>query len=372
MKRNTENLKEDLSRIFGDKYGLEKVEYSGRDNKVIMICKKHGEFEALPGNLLKGKGCPYCAGKYKNTERFIEEAREIHGDKYIYDKVKYNKAREQVIITCPIHGDFLQTPNHHLNGNGCPKCAGKFKSNEEYIEELKRVYGDKYDYSKVQYINAKTPISLYCKEKDAFGEEHGWFEITPDELKHGTNCKKCSGILIQTNDDFIKYSKLVHGDYYDYSKSDIKKRDKNGKVCIICPKHGEFWQLPHGHLSGKGCSKCNESHLERDIRMLLEEKNIKYIFNKRFCEESKLRLDFYLPDYNIAIECQGIQHFKPVNFFHCGDYFNTQIDNDKIKKELCEKHGIKLLYYTDEKFKKYDIFNSFTDKMKLYEEINKF
>ena len=296
MKRNTENLKKDLFKIFGNKYILDEVEYNGFKNKVTLICQKHGEFKATPHNLLKGKGCPYCAGKHKTTERFVEEAKKIHGDKYIYTKTEYKKATEKVIITCPIHGDFEQTPNKHLNNDGCPLCAGKFKNTEEYVEELKRKYGDKYDYSKVKYVNSKTPILLYCKEKDIFGEEHGWFKITPDKLKMGVKCKKCSGMLIQTTEDFIKYSKLIHGDYYIYDKTDLNNRDEKGRLCITCPKHGDFWQLPHGHLSGKGCSICNESHLERDIRILLEEKNIKYIF-----------FDIFF---------QGLRKFSSIAIFH--------------------------------------------------------
>ena len=67
-------------------------------------------------------------GKRLTTEQFIERSRAVHGDKYVYDKVDYKTALTHVIITCPEHGDFPQTPDHHLGGEGCEKCGHKTRS----------------------------------------------------------------------------------------------------------------------------------------------------------------------------------------------------------------------------------------------------
>ena len=121
-------------------------------------------------------------------------------------------------------------------------------------------------------------------------------------------------------------------------------------VCIICPIHGEFWQKPGKHLIKQGCPICKESHLEYEIRNLLIKNGIKFEQEKKFdwlVSDSNLRLDFYIPDKKMAIECQGIQHFVPIEYFGGIDMFEKQKKMDELKKQLCEKHNIKVLYYTN-------------------------
>ena len=161
----------------------------------------------------------------------------------------------------------------------------------------------------------------------------------------------------KTTEEFIKDARKVHGDKYDYSKVEYVK--SNIKVCIICSEHGEFEQAPSQHLSGNGCPKCNLSHLERSVMNYLDEVGIFYEYQKRFDWLGRQSLDFYLPDYKVGIECQGEQHFFPVDFAGKGvewacKEFNKLISRDKRKKELCEKHGIKLLYFSN--VPKYDTF----------------
>ena len=127
--------------------------------------------------------------KKLSIEQFIRKSKLIHHDKYDYSKVEYINSRTKICIICPEHGEFWQKPRVHLKGSGCPLCYKEnnhttLLSTESFIEKAKKIHGDKYDYSYVKYINAKTP------------------------------------------------------------------------VCIICPEHGEFWQKPNYHLSGNGCQKC--------------------------------------------------------------------------------------------------------------------
>ena len=186
---------------------------------------------------------------------------------------------------------------------------------EQFIGKAKQVHGDKYDYSKVEYKNCSTNVCIICKK-------HGEFWQRPDKHLIGRGCPKCgieSRSLIQrnSNEEFIEKAKQVHGNRYDYSK--VECYGNKVKVCIICKKHGEFWQKPSNHLSGNGCPKCNSSHLEGEMRQFLETNNIEFDEQARFEWLGLQSLDFFLPTYNIAIECQGRQHFKPIDFSGNGE-----------------------------------------------------
>lgn len=197
------------------------------------------------------------------TEEFIERAKSVHGDKYDYSVVEYKSAHEKVIIICPEHGAFEQTPNSHLRPCGCPKCgyvssAERNKSDSaEFVDKAKTVHGNSYDYSKVEYIDARTKVKIICLT-------HGEFWQTPNHHLQGCGCPKCgleSMVRKQTlpAEEFVGRAKAKHGDKYDYSN--VKYVNANTKVKIICPEHGEFEQTPSMHLSGQGCQKCGREKL---------------------------------------------------------------------------------------------------------------
>ena len=124
----------------------------------------------------------------------------------------------------------------------------------------------------------------------------------------GYGCKKCSGKFLD-KELFIQKSKEINGDKYDYSR--VEYKNTNTKVCIICTEHGEFWQSPSSHLTGRGCPFCKESHLEKETRIKLGENNIEYIYQFHKKEIfNKQSLDFYIPEKNIGIECQGFNILK--------------------------------------------------------------
>ena len=183
---------------------------------------------------------------------FITKAREIHRDKYDYSKVEYVDDKTKVCIIDPEYGEFLQTPNAHLQGQGCPKRSGKHvPTTEEWIASARKLHGDKYDYSKVVYVDGKTKVCIICPE-------HGEFWQSPANHLLGIGCPKCEQIAIDKLkqaivENFIKKARLVHGDKYDYSK--VKYVNGKTKVCIIDPEYGEFWQKPNDHLKGCGCPK---------------------------------------------------------------------------------------------------------------------
>ena len=240
--------------IHEDKYDYSKVKYKNTETKVTIVCPMHGEFEQLPSNHLRGKGCPKCSNNIKSTtEKFVRKAKEIHGDKYDYSKVKYKNTETKVTIICPVHGEFEQRPGMHLRGNGCIKCAVYFRSNnkklttEDFIKKAKEVHGDKYNYSKVDYKKTNTKVTIICPF-------HGEFEQTPNIHTQGSGCPMCGGSAKLSTEGFIKKAKEIHGDKYDYSKVDY--RGNKIKVTIICSIHGEFEQPPSNHLQGQGCPNC--------------------------------------------------------------------------------------------------------------------
>lgn len=273
----------------------------------------------------------------KTTEEFIRESNKIHSNKYDYSKTEYVGAHKKVCIICPIHGEFQQEPNMHLRGQGCPKCSGNYKwTTNEWIDEAIKKHGSRYDYSKVNYVNKKHKVEIVCKI-------HGSFMELPYEHLCGHGCSKCSKKHNYTTEEWAYEANKVHNGRYDYSKTNYI--NSKTKVCIICKEHGEFLQLPTHHLNGVGCPMCkNVWKLEEKIKLLCDKNDIKYNRQKRFDWLGLQSLDFYLVDYKIAIECQGVQHFRPIRQFGGDLEFNKILERDQRKKILCDKHNVKLFY----------------------------
>lgn len=256
----------------------------------------------------------------------IRDAEKVHGYKYDYSKVEYTNAKTKLCIICSEHGEFYQTLHNHLYGKGCPIC-GKDKiwitrnrvTTEDFIKKAKMVHGDKYDYSKVDYINAKTKVCIICNEIG-----------------------------------------------------------KNGKV------HGEFYQTPSNHLNKKkyGCPKCghhissSEEKLYLYIKDKLKDVDLYRQYTPDFLQNgvSHMSIDIFIPEYNIGIEYQGEQHFKPVKYFGGEEKYLLNLKRDKLKYELCSNNGIKLFYFSYEKeLIPNDYFtNVFTDEKELLNNIKNY
>ena len=102
-------------KVHGDKYDYLLVEYKTSHEKVSIVCKEHVAFNQKDNGHLNGKGCPTCAGNIKlTTKDFINKINVIHGNKYDYSLVKYTKNKNKVKIVCPNHGVFEQSPKHSL------------------------------------------------------------------------------------------------------------------------------------------------------------------------------------------------------------------------------------------------------------------
>ena len=281
--------------------------------------------------------------KILTKEKFIERANIVHTNKYNYSKVNYINGSTKVIVVCLLHGEFLQRPNSHLNGQNCPKCWYKHNfSVENFIQKAKKIYGDKYDYSKINYVNTSTNIIIVCPK-------HGEFSQRPNNHLRSLGCPKCSNYnksLAQkhTMEEFIWNAKEIHGNIYDYSK--INYINTQIKIDIICSKHGKFSQRPNEHLRGSGCPLCSESQGEKKVAEILRKSNILFERQVTFGDlkdKSNLYYDFYLSEYKLFIEYDGKQHYESTPFFGGEDALLKTRKHDIIKYKYAVNNGYKIL-----------------------------
>lgn len=275
-----------------------------------------------------------------SLEEFIKRAKNVHGEKYNYKKSVYLNYDTKLEIICKKHGSFWQTPGNHLKGEGCPYCNGNAKLTiKDFIKKAKDKWGDKFDYSLVEYKNNSSKVCIIDKKS---GRK---FWQTPANHLHGYDCSNGGK---QNTENFIINAKKIHNCKYDYSKTEYKT--SKDKICIICPIHGEFYQLPYNHLNGQGCPKCiQKSILENKTKEILENNNIIFEEQKRFKWLGKKSLDFYLPDYNIVIECQGKEHL-----YETGQWepFEIILKRDIEKYNICKENSIKIVYIISNNEKK--------------------
>jgi len=272
--------------VHGNAYDYSLVEYVNNKSEIIIGCPIHGYFKGRPDtHIRRSQGCPKCVGRGLTTEEWVERFQLIHKERYDYTDFYFNGSTKKSSIICKIHGEFFQTPNLHYNtGSGCPNCAtieNSLKRRTISVDEFKNrgreKFGDRFDYSKVTYVNSKTPVEITC-------ELHGSFSKTPKaHLISPTGCNNCSmaiprGILNRerkirkagyTTESWITKASKVHDSFYDYSR--VEYTNSHDKVIIICPLHGEFSQMATNHMKGIGCWKCYKERAGDSQRMTKEE-----------------------------------------------------------------------------------------------------
>jgi len=340
------------NQVHGNFYDYSLTNFKNTREDVKIICPIHGEFTQTAGSHLSGKGCKKCGiddtrKKLKlSQDEFIKKSNKANDFKYDYSKSNYINSTTKVIVTCPIHGDFLTLPNNHMGGSGCPKCHGtKKRTTQEFIDDALKIHGNRYDYSSSNYLSSEKPIEIICKV-------HGPFlQIAANHLK-GDNCPKCVGNQKSNTIEFIKKAKLIHGDRFNYDK--VEYVNNKTPIVITCPKegHGDFVMKPNSHLSGSGCPICSESRGEKFLSLVLNDLNLKFTRQAKFKDCTNLKdgkycrrlpFDFYLPEKNTVIEYDGIQHFKGVEYWGGENSFQTQQTRDKLKNDFCKRNNIKMI-----------------------------
>ncbi len=366
--------------------------------------------------------CPPCGKKKaiiirtKTKSQFIQEAKEVHESYYDYSKVEYKGCYEKCIITCPIHGEFIQKPCAHLQGQGCWDCRNikignaKRYTTQEFIMKAIEKHGDRYDYSKVEYVGNSNSIDIIC-------EEHGIFSQTPHEHLDGSGCPYCGRertrlARLITPEEFLQKAYSKHEGVYTYSITEYKNvktsinitcsihgifpqrpanhlqgqgcpmcaNIKNGelhrltneefiskakevhndkydyfmidykgtdiKVKIICSLHGTFTQTPHGHLSGQGCSKCSGRSSKPAIEWL---HMIQSRLSNPLQTNDSLEGEYRIP--NTRFDADGYDSFTNTIYEFHGDYYhgNPVVFQYDVFNQLCHKTMGELYQKTLEK-----------------------
>lgn len=383
--------------------------YINSKTKILHRCKIDGyKWYAQPANILSGKGCPKCGGNLKRThEEYVEIINESYP--YIEVTGTYINNKTPISHKCKIHNyEWMTPPSNILSGHLCKKCASdklyndRVKSHDEYVEDVKNISPNIIVVG--TYINTMTAILHRCSI-----DNYEWM-VRPNNILSGTGCPMCSGIIKKTHEQYcqevsnvnpnievvgtyinantpIEHKCLIHNIIWNTTPSNILRnagcqecmkmkiseanththsqyldklyeRNSNIKVlekyidantpikhmCLIC--NNEWLARPSNILNGKGCPRCNQSHGEKEIALLLDKYNISYETQYKFndCKDKKvLPFDFYLPTYHKLIEYQGKQHYEPIEFFGGQDAFEIRQKHDNIKSEYCKNNGIPLL-----------------------------
>ncbi len=287
-------------------------------------------------------------GKKITFEDFKKRADEIHkGKNYTYHPETFIDTQHYISAECPIHGTFRVKVCKHLSGHGCGKCNGKNLSNEERESKCREKHGQKFIYDWSTFINTHTPMRIICPIHNEF-----WMDLH-NHLSSNYGCRKCGNLIKGLNkkltqEQIIERFKSIHQDDYDYS--DVEYIDYITPVKIKCNKCGNsFLQKPSDHIDGCGCPICNNSRMENTISKLLIKYKVNFNSKKQFdwlIFKQKQHLDFYLTDYNVAIECQGEQHFVEFRFKNRNNKDKLLLikQRDENKKRLCKEHNVPLYY----------------------------
>ena len=340
--KTSKQMQEEINKNFPFIEMLE--EYQGGNTKILLRCAKCGHiWKAIPRSVAKSKcGCPKCgileSRRQKSKEEFLNKLDSS------FELIQFNNY-EDVIVRCKKCGNERHTTSSNILRFGCGYCkhkeSGQKRSmnQEEFIYKSNIKHNNKYNYSKTNYINCKTPVTIICPI-------HGEFEQKPIKHLSGQGCPKCVG-KNWTREDFIVCANKIHNNKYNYSNLEWNGFTKTVK--IICPIHGEFNQNAYVHLRvGCGCPKCSQSHGEREVSKCLSDLKIEYCYqyyiknpykNNNFC------VDFYI-EYNnctYIIEYNGRQHYEPVERFGGEEAFKKQIERDQDLRNYCSENNIQLL-----------------------------
>lgn len=208
------------------------------------------------------------------TDSFVKALIERFGDRYDLSHVAFHKMSAIVPLVCPDHGAFENTGYKLLHGNrgkgsGCPVCGEKARSEKtvarnrsgrmsqkQFIERAEAIHGKKYDYSLVEFVGIRYQVKIICHKHGAFSQ------MAQAHIVNGQGCAACfkeSRLKNVGNGDFIGAAKTIHGNKYDYAKSDLTKRDEHNRIIVTCAEHGDFAISPGYHLRGGHCQKCANS-----------------------------------------------------------------------------------------------------------------
>ena len=282
-------------------------------------------------------------------EEFIAASQEVHGNRFDYSHTDYKNSNTDVEVICPSHGPFMVKPSVHKRGFDCPKCSHEKASKrnrhslDEFLLRARNTHANKYDYSRVQYKNQVTPVTIVCPE-------HGPFQQRPQHHISGCGCTRCGYNKFTGKNNpkyktahagFVAAAHEAHKGAYDYSKFVYKGSGVKGT--IVCKEHGNFSQTPGNHVSQKqGCPKCfnnvssGEQEMFEFVRDALPAGTLILQSNRK--EIYPYELDIFVPALKVAIEFNG-------TYWHSELY--KRKDSHVKKQKKCLQNGIQLIQVTE-------------------------
>lgn len=336
LRSTTDQFIQKATAIHNGRYDYSKVCYTTKKIPVIIICPIHGEFKQTPQSHLNGRSCKKCNdfNRRLTTSEFIRRSIEIHKDIYDYSKVVYISCYNPVILICPIHGEFRQRASKHLEGYGCLKCARSLLRSAQDDFILEASARNNNIYDYSQTVYVDQKTDI-----KVICSIHGCFCIKPKIHLQGHGCQKCGyDKLLVGSDEFIKRAIAIHGSRFDYTKVNYTGILK--EVDIICQIHGVFRQTPQSHLNGAGCQLCSVSSGHQAIYNYIKSLYFNdIILNDRGALDG-LELDIYLSDLRIGIEYHGL-------YWHSYDSKETLDERNKHHHKFLKslKHNIKLFQF---------------------------
>lgn len=267
--KTTEKFIQDVIAVHGDRYDYSLVIYTGAQNKIEILCKKHGAFLQSANNHKHGQGCRECdiESRIMPIELYIQKANKKHSSKYDYSSVFYTAMHNKIKIICPIHGMFEQRAGSHLEGKGCMECRNALsrRTTEQFIHESVDIHGSKYDYSLVDYKNIDTKVDIICLE-------HGTFKQTPWMHLQKSGCPTCSHHVSHSERQWLDYIGLPDDNDHrqvlltmnNDSRYSVDGYDPSTNT--VYEFHGDFW---HGNPDVFDHKKINPTN-QKSYQVLYE------------------------------------------------------------------------------------------------------
>ena len=333
-----EQFLERAIKIHGDTFNY-LTKYKKSTELIKVQCKKCTyTYELKAGShLKKGAKCSVCSGYRMNRETFLEKSFKVHGDTFIYldDYVNSKTLIKMVCKKCDY--EFSRLPQNHLDGDRCGNCTGvRRKTHEEFLAEADEIHNGKYTYL-TEYVNAKAKMKIQC------GGCGDVFEQAPNTHLYGSGCTFCNKGM-RTHDLFERDAREVHGDKYSYLTKFVIIREKIKILCNLCGHI--FYQLPRGHLLGKGCMECGGCRKLTNYEFL---KRSQEIHGDKF-----IYLDEYVNGVTpIRIECKscghkfsqkGSKHLEGIGCFGCNISKSERLFYTALKKTQGENIQVERNY----------------------------
>lgn len=360
-KKTLSQVLEEFRAVHGDRYDYSLVSYKNAHTPVQIVCQKHGVFDQTPHAHRRGCGCPKCGtdraakatrGKARMSSQTARAIlRDVFGDRYGLERVRYRGHDKPVELVCPEHGPFEIIWTNARKGHGCARCGynnrqrGLYSARavplEEFLRRVHRKLRPNLIIDISSYSGIKQPISVYCPE-------HGWYTTVAGQLVGRRDCSLCAavergrrrkGVALATTEDFIRRARMVHGDKYDYSVSEWRLATE--PIAIRCREHGIFHQLPGNHLSGSGCPRCarviskgEQSMLEAFTHLGAQRGNRRLL--------GGLEIDIWIPEYKVGLEYHG-------SIWHSTYKLRDRYRHAR-KADIADEAGIRLLQIFDDEW----------------------